>query len=301
MNKKEKFVNDNLIQKIKSIYTILNIFEYLHQKNKLQIVKINKELQRNLDLTIHNYKDYSEKFSSIEIIVIPTKKRIDKSIFINYEDINNKYYHIYFNNINKEVKRNYIDKIEDIFKIKIIRDSAINRLNNLFENCKEIESIYFTKFIRNNIINMRGMFSGCSKLKTIKFFQINTINVTSMDFMFCKCPLLKELDLSEFDTHNVEGMNSMFFCCSSLEKLDISNFNINKVDSMIGMFFKCSSLKELKIKNFNTQNATTQSMIDFCPVEIVNKIKHQNPKIRVFKTKEEKEKENMDENFCLIY
>ena len=72
------------------------------------------------------------------------------------------YYHIYFDDNKEEIKRNYLNENEKIKKIKIIIDYKIKLFEELFEDCKCVEHIYFKKFFRNNINNMGAMFYGCS-------------------------------------------------------------------------------------------------------------------------------------------
>ena len=57
---------------------------------------------------------------------------------------------IYFNNNKDEIKRNFINKDEEI-KIIIIIDYQIKSFEKLFYDCECIESINFKKFYRNNI------------------------------------------------------------------------------------------------------------------------------------------------------
>ena len=64
--------------------------------------------------------------------------------------------------------------------IKIIIHYHVESFENLFCECDCIESIYFKKFYRNNIINMYGMFSGCSSLKELNLNHFNTNNVNYM-------------------------------------------------------------------------------------------------------------------------
>ena len=71
---------------------------------------------------------------------------------------NIKYYHIYFNDNKKEIKRNYLNENENVSKLKIIIDYQIKSFERLFDNCKCIEFINFKKFYRNNINNMSYMF-----------------------------------------------------------------------------------------------------------------------------------------------
>ena len=114
--------------------------------------------------------------------------------FINIEDEDKKYYHIYFNdNKKEEIKRWFLNENDNVSKIHIIIDFQVTSFSNLFNNCKSIESINFKKFYRNNITNMSHMFYGCSSLKELNLNNFNTNNVTDMYHMFSGC--LDELKL----------------------------------------------------------------------------------------------------------
>ena len=145
---------------IKADYFLQKIFDNLEKKKTLEIVKNNKNIKKRIHLNINDYKEYSEKYSSIEIEIKPVNNKYGK--FINIKEEDKKYYHIYFNNKEEEIKRNYINKDEDIKIIKIIIDYKIESFENLFGYCKCIETIYFKNFFRNNINNMGDMFNGCS-------------------------------------------------------------------------------------------------------------------------------------------
>ena len=224
------------LEKIKGEYFHQKLFSYTTKKKTFIIIKYNKKLQRKLKLNIKNYKDYYEE---IEIEIIPIKNNSCR--FINYSN-DKQYYHIYFNDSNEEIYRNYIEDNEVVSKIKIIIDNKINSFKNLFKNCESIKSIYFKKFYRNNITDMNSMFNGCSSLIQLNINNFNTSNVTIMNGMFSCCELLTQLNLINFDTSNVTDMSYMFNKCSSLCELNISNFNTNKVDNMSYMFNRCSSL-----------------------------------------------------------
>ena len=135
-------------------------------------------------MDIKDYKEYSEKYSSIEIDIKLVNNKYGQ--FINIKNEDRIYYHIYFNNNNEEIKRDHIKKNEEVKIIKIKIDCEIESLEKLFYDCKCIESINFKKFYRNNINNMREMFSGCSSLKPINFNNFNTENVNNMSYMFCE-------------------------------------------------------------------------------------------------------------------
>ena len=70
---------------------------------------------------VNDYKEYSELYSSIEIEIIP--KMNEYGEFINIGKECEKYYHIYFNDNEEEIKRNYIKENDKVRKIKIILDS----------------------------------------------------------------------------------------------------------------------------------------------------------------------------------
>ena len=74
---------------------------------------------------------------------------------------------------------------------------------DLFDSCGCIESIYFKKFYRNNINNMRFMFLGCLLLKEINLSNFKTNNVTNMGDMFSRCSSLKRLNVSINDYREI--------------------------------------------------------------------------------------------------
>ena len=194
-----------LFDDLKGDYFLQKVFNNLPKKNLLYVPRYNKKIQNRLHINIKDYKDYYEK---IEIEIIPIKCQYGK--FINIKPKDNLYYHIYFNDEKEEIKRNNINKGDNIGKIKIIIDYQVISFEELFFYCSCIESIYFKKFYRNNIINMNRMFDSCTLLKEINFSNFNTSNVTNMSKMFNLCTSLKEIDLSNFNTSKVIDMNNIF-------------------------------------------------------------------------------------------
>ena len=247
------------IENINSKFNLAHIFNNLQKHKFFNIIKYNKALQNRLNLNIKNYKECSELFTPIEIEIIPTEKKYGKFINIKYEK-QKIYTHIYFNDSNKEIKKYYLKKEDKITKIKIIIDYQIKSFEFLFSNVDCIESIYFRRFKRININNMRCMLGKCSSLKKIDFSNFKTDNVEYMSYMFGKCSSLIEVNLSNINTQNVTTMSYMFEDCSSLKNVNISNLNNNGTKcEMIGMFQGCSSLKELNLSNFNTNNVYDMS------------------------------------------
>ena len=83
---KDKVQNfDNNIQKnellnIKSKYILLKIFDNIIKKKKLEIIKYNKKIQKLFNFRIKDYKEYSEKWSSIEIEININKMHLENSL-----------------------------------------------------------------------------------------------------------------------------------------------------------------------------------------------------------------------------
>ena len=271
--------------KIKSEYLVDIIFDILTKKKHLEIIKYNKNIQRRLNITINDYKNFSELYTPIVLELKP----IIKSNNNKFIHISNKreesFYHIYFNDSTEEIKRYNLNEDDKVNKIKIIIDYKIKSLYKLFFNCECIESINFLKFKRINITNMSYMFFGCSSLKEIDFTNFNTNNVTNMAGMFNGCSSLKDLNINNFNTNNVIDMNDMFANCSTLNELNLSNFNTKNVKDMSFMFYKCSSLNELNIDKFIFDNVKDMGGMFFrCKDELKKKImaKFKEIKMEVF-------------------
>ena len=93
------------------------------KKKKLEIVKYNKKIQNRINLSVNDYKEYSETFTQIKIEIIPTKNK--------YE----------------------IDEEDKIKKVKIIINYQVKSFKKLFFECECIESINFKIFYKNNKTN----------------------------------------------------------------------------------------------------------------------------------------------------
>ena len=150
-NKKEN-ENDKQnpnIENIKSNFFLEKLYDNIQKKKKFEIVKYNKKIQNRLNLSIKDYKE----FSNIEIEIIPTKDKYGKFINVNKKD--KSYYHIYFSDNKEEIKNKYkikkghsvinhqyfIREEDKVIKIKIIIDYQVKSFKKLFYLCKCIESI----------------------------------------------------------------------------------------------------------------------------------------------------------------
>ena len=141
------------IESLKSDYFLQKLYDNVPKKKKLEIVKYNKRIQNRINLSVKNYKEYSETFTPIEIEIIPKKLKYVKYVkFIKVNENDKLYYHIYLNDNKEEIKNKYeINKKDKVTKIKIIIDYQVKSFKGLFYGYYCIESINFKKFYRNNI------------------------------------------------------------------------------------------------------------------------------------------------------
>ena len=182
---KGKTESKDIFKNLKNDYFLQKLFHNLLKKKSLNIIKYNKNIRKRINISIKDYKEYSEIYSSIEIELKPVDNKYGK--FINMNEGDEKYYHIYFNDNKEEIKRNYLNENDNVEKLKIIIDYQIKSFIGLFKECKCIEYISFKKFYRINITNMWNMFFGCSSLKELNLSNFNTNNETYMAGMFFGC------------------------------------------------------------------------------------------------------------------
>ena len=146
LNKKN---SKKALDRIRSRYILKQILKNLDSQKLLKIFKYNKKIQNILNIDIDDYK----KRSIIELQIIPEENKFGK--FINISNNKDKpFYHIYFDDNNKEIKKYYIEENENVKKITIKIAYQINSFKELFDKCHCISSIYFKKFYSDNIINM---------------------------------------------------------------------------------------------------------------------------------------------------
>ena len=88
-----KLINsDNTLKNIKSDYFIQKFFDYIHKGRTLKTIRYNKSIQKRININIIHYKEYSEKYSSIELEIKPIENKYGRFINIKKED--KEYYHI---------------------------------------------------------------------------------------------------------------------------------------------------------------------------------------------------------------
>ena len=80
-----KMGSKDLLKKLKSDYFLHLLFNNLLKKKSLEIIKYNKNIKNRINISIKDYKEYSEIYSSIEIEIKPVNNKYSKFININKE------------------------------------------------------------------------------------------------------------------------------------------------------------------------------------------------------------------------
>ena len=126
-----KIKSKDIFKNLKSDYFLKKLFYNLLKKKSLDIIKYNKNIKERINISIQDYKEYSEIYSSIEIEIKPDNNKYGK--FININENDKLYYHIYLNDNKEEIKNKYeIDEQDKVRKIKIIIDYEVKSFERLF-------------------------------------------------------------------------------------------------------------------------------------------------------------------------
>ena len=149
---KEETTNQNKskvsLKNIKSDYILRKLFDIIKKNKSLAILKCNKTLQRRLNININDYKEYCQLYSSIEVELKLDENKDNKNHrFINIPDKSKEYYHIYFDNSNEGIKRNYLKGKEKVNIIRIIINHQVKSFKKLFCDCECIRAISLINFI----------------------------------------------------------------------------------------------------------------------------------------------------------
>ena len=239
------------IKKIRSDYIRKFILGFLSHKNRLDIVRYNNVLKKQIGVNLEYYKYYN----SIEIEITTVINNFEDIINLKHCQISDiRFIHFYknFNDENETIFCGTKEKIEN--KITILIENGFSDLKKLFKGCDNLKKIKFKRFKLDYFEDMSFMFYNCINLESINFIEFNTSKVKSFKGMFGLCDKLKVLDLSKFDTNNVIDMSCMFYCCCHLISVNLRSFNTENVLSMKCMFSGCFRLTTLDLMNFNTLN-----------------------------------------------
>ena len=82
------FKSKNKLKNLKSDYFIQKLFDIMQTRISLKIIKCNINIKKRLNININNYKNFYEKFSSIELEIIPIQNKYGCFIKIKEKDEN---------------------------------------------------------------------------------------------------------------------------------------------------------------------------------------------------------------------
>ena len=125
MAQQDSNFKDNIsFKKIRSKYILAQIFEYIQQDRKLNIIRYNKKLKYKLNIKMDKFK---KAYSKIEIEIFPKENEYGRFIHIpNMKgDFN---YHIYFDDNKEDIKRRELTENDKVKKIKVILNHKIKSL-----------------------------------------------------------------------------------------------------------------------------------------------------------------------------
>ena len=156
-------------------------------------------------------------------------------------------------------------------------DSGFTNFDNMFYNCKNLETIGPFGFSNAKPTTMNYMFYGCTKLKTASLSGFNGYTVSSTVSMFENCTSLTLARVPLIRGSTAESINltlnanRMFAGCTSLA--DISSFtgadwvvqNDAKIETAEYMFYNCTSLTSADLSHFGfSMFESGKSMFENC-------------------------------------
>ena len=70
-----KIESKDIFKNLKNDYFLQKLFHNLLKKKSLNIIKYNKNIRKRINISIKDYKEYSEIYSSIEIELKPVNNK----------------------------------------------------------------------------------------------------------------------------------------------------------------------------------------------------------------------------------
>ena len=191
-----------MLNNIKSKFILKKIFQYIEYRKELIIIKYNKQLSKNLDITIKDYENYIltkfNKKNNANITDINTveidlswKKKGDKGLkdlckigFKELKKLNLHYNQIYDISVLAEAKfdkleelnlgNNNIWNINDLEKMNFKELKKLQLYNNDIENIKVLEKVKFDKLEELNL--------GFNDIRDINVF--NNVNFKELKILY---------------------------------------------------------------------------------------------------------------------
>ena len=296
----EKIFENRLLEKLKEINDkkkILSKFDSLIDISRT--IKKDRTIKRNIPPTTLDFIDKKQ------IITIKYKineksqenqyvKLFDEIFFKNNKD---KFSSVKINKRKINELKTYYRYLEDDEKLELELEEDPKKkvvdMSYMFNNCKNLVSVDFSKyntknvtsmeamfqlcpldelhdsilsFDTTNLLNIRAMFCKCIKINKIpdlsnNFFSKNNL-IKDISMLFNGCINLQEIDnIENWTATNIEDMSYMFNRCGGLTKINLKKINTSKVKNMCGLFNECSNLDSITTMPFNTKNVEDISIM----------------------------------------
>ena len=158
------------------------------------------------------------------------------------------------------------NNLETVNNIELLDTSEVTRLDGLFYDDENLQTIDLSSWDTSNVTNMSSMFYYNAIINSINLSGWDTSNVTDMSSVFEECyELTTIIGLEDLVVNNVTNMSSLFYYTSNLENLDISSWDTSKVTNMSYMIAG-TNITDLDLSELETNNVTDMSYM-FAEIE----------------------------------
>ena len=119
----------------------------------------NKSLQNKLEINTDNYQEYAEKYTKIEIEIVPYQSVYDSDVIYYSNPQYKPFFHTYYNDKENEKGLFFKNRDNEIKKIKVVIHFQVKAIDNLFNSCSGVRIVNFKKFNRKDITSMGKIFN----------------------------------------------------------------------------------------------------------------------------------------------
>ena len=239
----------SIYQKIKSKYILLEIFGYLSTKKKLEIIKYNKEMQKNFEIKLKDYKEYKNiliqnmllfpefktdpkeiKNSSVLVNNADTKNTFSQNVFLLFKSYNDEKYYLIYYNFNNSSIISY-----DIFKNIKMKEVNVNTKENI--------PICFSHYpdISNKSDLIMTIDASANSIKVYNFPDFNFIHyftkinksgyLNTANFLYDENKIYVMTSNHRYTGKNVEPIKIYDLKGNKIKELKESNENCSFIDS----------------------------------------------------------------------
>ena len=217
-----------MLENIRSKYILQKIFDYLKNKKKLKLIKCNKKILDDLNISKDDFQKYK------------TLKEFNKKYSTFIDDIDTKKLHLQNIKLDNEGLECLIKlKFKNLEILKLINDNI--PVNNISEN------IYFNNLKELYLRNMN--LTNIEFLEKIKFQSLEVLDLTNnriVDIKVLKDEKFKGLKKLLLENNNV-GLNVKELENVKFDKLEILNLSGNRIPNIKFENLDCEELKELDL------------------------------------------------------